>query len=127
MPTRREALGLVARAALGAGLLLPGAARAHHGWRWTEAGEFELTGTIAEVRLGNPHGIVTLDVEGEAWRVEVGQPWRNHAAGLRDEAFRIGATMTAIGRRSADPAERLMKAEQVIIGNVRYILYPNRA
>jgi hypothetical protein len=34
-----------------------------------------------------------------------------------------GVEITAIGRRSADPAERLMKAERVVIAGVRYDLY----
>src|SRR5262245_5620612 len=38
---------------------------AHHGWGWATAEEFELTGQITQVRLGNPHGEVTLDVVGE--------------------------------------------------------------
>ena len=59
-----------------------GAALAHHGWAWTTGGNLELTGVIAEARLGNPHGLLEVDVEGERWIVEVGQPWRNERAGL---------------------------------------------
>ena len=40
---------------------LSGVALAHHGWRWAEDGNFELTGVIKAVRLGNPHGLVTVD------------------------------------------------------------------
>ena len=47
---------------------------AHHGWGWATDEEFELMGEITAVRLGNPHGEVTLDVKGERWIVEVGQP-----------------------------------------------------
>ena len=39
---------------MGFGVLLSAglgrAARAHHGWRWTEDGNFELTGVITAVR-----------------------------------------------------------------------------
>ena len=42
-----------------------GAAHAHHGWRWADDGNFELTGIIKAVQLGNPHGLVTVDADGE--------------------------------------------------------------
>jgi hypothetical protein len=52
---------------LGAALAAVAApALAHHGWRWTDAGEFELTGVITDAELGNPHGILTIDAEGES-------------------------------------------------------------
>ena len=37
-------------------------ALAHHGWGWTDGGEFTLTGTIAAAELGNPHGVLTVEV-----------------------------------------------------------------
>lgn len=57
-----------------AAALLATPALAHHGWGWTDGGEFTLTGVVAEADLGNPHGVLTVDVDGEAWTVEVGQP-----------------------------------------------------
>ena len=36
---------------------------AHHGWAWATDEEFELTGRITAVKLGNPHGELTLDGE----------------------------------------------------------------
>ena len=102
------------------------AALGHHGWRWTEGGNFELVGLIKAVRLGNPHGVLTLDADGEIWTVEVGQPWRNERAGLKDEMFAIGTEVTISGERSTDPDNKLMKAERVIIKDKLYNLYPNR-
>lgn len=101
-------------------------ALAHHGWRWTEDGNFELTGLIKSVRLGNPHGVLTVDVDGEDWTVEVGQPWRNERAGLTDDMLAVGTEVTISGHRSADAADRRVKAERVIIGGKTYDLYPNR-
>lgn len=117
--TRRLILSLLAAATA-----LP--AVAHHGWRWTDAGEFELTGTITAARLGNPHGLLTLEAEGETWTVEVGQPWRNAAAGLTDGMLAPGTVITALGHRHADPAQRIMKAERIEIGGVVHDLYPDR-
>jgi hypothetical protein len=39
----------------------------HHGWGWATDEELELTGKITGVKLGNPHGELHLDANGEAW------------------------------------------------------------
>jgi hypothetical protein len=113
-------------AALGAALLLPGAALAHHGWAWTTGENIELTGTITEVRLGNPHGELDLDVDGTLWTVEVGQPWRNSRAGLEDGDLAEGVVVTVSGEPSADPDEKLLKVERLWIDGVEHELYPDR-
>jgi hypothetical protein len=125
MVTRREFLG-AAGAAIVLGLAGAAPALAHHGWRWTEDGNFELTGVIKAAQLGNPHGVLTVDVEGEDWTVEVGQPWRNERAGLTDEMLSVGRELTVSGARSADPADRRVKAERVIIDGRLHNLYPDR-
>ncbi|MBA2410461.1 MAG: hypothetical protein H0V62_12110 [Gammaproteobacteria bacterium] len=99
---------------------------AHHGWAWATGEEFELTGEITATLLGNPHGEVTLDADGETWTVEVGQPWRNASAGLSDEDLAVGTVMTVHGHRSAEGSERLVKAERVVIEDQDYNLYPDR-
>ncbi|MGQ0567897.1 MAG: DUF6152 family protein [Gemmobacter sp.] len=119
--TRRHLLDILAL------VVLAGPALAHHGWRWTEDGEFELTGVITAARLGNPHGVLTVDAEGEVWTVEVGQPWRNEAAGLTDAMLVPGVEIVARGQRSADPQQRLMKAERIAIGGTVHDLYPDRS
>jgi hypothetical protein len=114
-------------ALLGFALALPtGAALAHHGWAWTTGGNLELTGVIAEARLGNPHGLLEVDVEGERWIVEVGQPWRNERAGLTDGDLAPGVEIRAIGEPAAEAADKRLKAERVFIGGQEYQLYPER-
>ncbi|MFZ7127134.1 MAG: DUF6152 family protein [Desulfobacterales bacterium] len=108
------------------GFGLPQEAVAHHGWAWATDEEFEITGRILEVRLGNPHGEVTLDVNGESWIVEVGQPWRNERAGLTEELLGVGRLITAHGHRSAGEGEKVVKAERVVIDGSQYDLYPDR-
>ena len=105
---------------------LNGTAFAHHGWSWTTGGNIELIGVIKTVRLGNPHGVLEVDAEGEVWTVEVGQPWRNEQAGLKDGDLAEGVEIRAIGEPSADPSEMRMKAERLFLGEREYILYPNR-
>lgn len=113
-------------AVLVAVLLLPLAAAAHHGWAWTTGENRELTGTIVEVTLGNPHGELVLDVDGERWTVEVGQPWRHERADLTDEHFATGTVVRVSGEPSADPDERLLKVERLWIDGTKYELYPDR-
>ncbi len=118
--TRRAALALIAGVAAFPAL-------AHHGWRWTADGDFELSGRITRTRLGNPHGLLTLDANGETWTVEVGQPWRNARAGLSDEMLAPGTDIVVRGKRAADPANLTVKAERVVIGGQLYDLYPDRS
>jgi hypothetical protein len=110
-----------------AGALPPGGpAHAHHGWAWTTGGKLELTGVIRAARLGNPHGLLDVDVEGEIWTVEVGQPWRNQRAGLKDEDLAPGVEIRAIGEPAADVSERRLKVDRLYIGDREFVLYPGR-
>jgi hypothetical protein len=116
---------IFASALLAAGLALP--AVAHHGWAWAEASNSELSGTIVDAKLGNPHGVLTVQAEGgQRWAVEVGQPWRNERAGLQDTMLVKGTRLTVRGHRHADPAQRVFKAERVVIGERTFDLYPDR-
>ena len=121
---RRDFLAISGGAVLLTAMALPPVS-AHHGWRWAEDGNFELTGIIKTAQLGNPHGILTIDADGELWTAEVGQPWRNERAGLKDEMLAPGREVTISGARSADPADRRVKAERVIIEGTTYNLYPD--
>jgi Family of unknown function (DUF6152) len=107
-----------------AALALPAAA--HHGWTWAEDGNSELAGVVVAAKLGNPHGELTLDVAGARWTVEVGQPWRNERAGLKDEMLVKGVKLTVSGHRHSDPKRRVFKAERVTIDGQKYDLYPER-
>lgn len=101
-------------------------ALAHHGWAWAEDVRSDITGTIVAVKLGNPHGELTLDVAGAKWVVEVGQPWRNERAGLKDELLAKGVKLTITGHRATDPKLKVFKAERVTIGDRSFDLYPDR-
>ncbi|MEO1018012.1 MAG: DUF6152 family protein [Pseudomonadota bacterium] len=99
---------------------------AHHGWSWTTGDNIELTGIIQSVSLGNPHGVLEVDVEGEVWTVEVGQPYRNERAGLKEGDLTEGVEIRAIGEPSANIEDRLMKVERLYLGDQEYELYPSR-
>jgi hypothetical protein len=114
-----------------AGLALTtGPAQAHHGWAWAEESNFELTGVIKSARLGNPHGILKVnakkDGKDEEWTVEVGQPWRNERAGLKDSMLVKGVELTVRGNRAKDAKLKVVKAARIIINGKNYDLYPER-
>jgi len=106
--------------------LSAGGALAHHGWSWTTGGNIDLIGIIKTVQLGNPHGVLRVDAEGDVWTVQVGQPWRNERAGLKDGDLAVGVEIRIIGQPSDNPSRRLMKAEKLFLGKQEYNLYPGR-
>lgn len=110
---------------LGCSALAAGPALAHHGWAWSTGENIRLSGEITNVRLGNPHGRVMLDVDGETWELQVGQPWRNARAGLEDGDITEGVEMTVDGEPSADGA-KLLKVERLWIDGQEFTLYPDR-
>lgn len=101
-------------------------ALAHHGWSWTQDGFFELTGTITAINYGNPHPTLDVDVEGEAWRVDLATPSATTRAGFLADTAKVGDEVKAIGNRSRDETERLMKAVRIIVGGKSYDVYPSR-
>jgi hypothetical protein len=103
------------------------AAFAHHGWAWAEDDKFELTGVITSAKLGNPHGLLKVRSNNEEWTVEVGQPWRNARAGLKDSMLVKGVELTIQGNRAKDQKLKVMKAARVIIKGQVYNLYPERS
>ncbi len=103
-----------------------GAALGHHGWSWTTGENMELIGVIKKVRLGNPHGILEVEVGGEMWTIEVGQPWRNERAGLKDGDLTEGVEIKVIGEPAADKSDRRLKVERLFLGDREYNLYPDR-
>lgn len=106
--------------------LVPFAAVAHHGWSWTTGENLELTGTIVETSLGNPHGSLIMEVDGTRWTVEVGQPWRNERAGLKDGDLAPGVTLKISGEPSKDADEKRIKVERLWLGDQLHELYPGR-
>lgn len=106
--------------------LAAGSAQAHHGWAWTTGKNVEMTGVIKKARLGNPHGILEVEVGGVMWTFEVGQPWRNERAGLKDGDLVEGVEIRVSGEPAADKSVKRLKVERLYLGNKAYELYPER-
>jgi len=112
-----------------AGLLatvLVATAWAHHGWSWTVEEQSELTGTIQEIFLGNPHAVLQVEAEDGLWAVELAPPSATRASGFDENAAKVGDAVTAVGNRSSDPAEKRMKAVRLIVNGKTYDVYPDR-
>jgi hypothetical protein len=126
MLSRRTLItGFGAIAALGVSAV-PGRVQAHHGWTWAEGELHTLTGAIKSAKLGNPHGLLKVTASDGEWTVEVGQPWRNARAGLKDSMFKKGAQMTFIGNRARDKKLKVLKAVRIVINGKNHDLYPER-
>jgi Family of unknown function (DUF6152) len=120
----------LSRRAFGAGVaasaLLASPSFAHHGWAWTEDQPFELTGVVEEIYIGNPHVALKLRAEDGVWEVDLAPLAASLRAGFDEGAAKVGDTVTCVGFRSRDHAERRMKAARVIVGDKTYDVYPNR-
>lgn len=114
-----------ALAATSVTLAMPAAA--HHGWSWAEAEETTLHATITAISLNPPHPELTVtDADGTEWMIELGNPGRTERAGFVDGTAKVGDTITILGNRSLDQAERLMKAVRITLAGTNYDFYPER-
>lgn len=120
--TRRAAL-----TALAVACFAPAAALAHHGWAEYGAENFVLEGTVREVRLGNPHGLIRVeDREGRVWDAVLAPPSRNRDAGLVDGAIAPGDPVRASGRRHRDARKLEIKSERIEARGRAFDVYPER-
>jgi hypothetical protein len=124
MPTLAISRRAVLTAA--ASTLLASTAFAHHGWGWTEDEPFQVTGTIEDIYIGNPHVTLKVRAEDGLWDVDLAPLAASLRAGFSEEAAAIGDEVTCVGFRSRDHAERHMKAARVVVKGKTYDVYPNR-
>lgn len=121
LPTPRRALlgGLLAFTATGAA--------AHHGWSWAESDQVELTGTVREVYIGQPHPSLRVETASDGlWTIELGNPSQTQRAGFTQDSAKPGDRITALGNRSREAGEKRMKAVRLSVGGKSYDIYPER-
>jgi hypothetical protein len=103
------------RLLVAAGLALPLAAGAHHGWSEYDSSKvLKLTGKIVESGYEHPHGHVRLEVPGKTWSVVLAPPSRMERRGLEKAALKPGARVTVEGYPNRDKPEE-MRAERISV------------
>lgn len=74
-------------------------ASAHHGWGGYKT-DVEMTLTIAELKLGNPHDrLVATDASGDSWNLLLAPPARNRRFGFDEQTLTVGDEIELFGRR----------------------------
>ena len=121
---------LAASMAVGA-LVLSGSVWAHHG----DAGRYieevvEITGTVVETQLVNPHSILVLDVIADGktvrWQAEMGGAQQLIRAGWTNDV-KAGTKVTLTGRRlkSGAPYMNLTERARVILADSGKVVMQN--
>jgi hypothetical protein len=112
-------------------LVLSGSARAHHG----DAGRYiedvvEITGTVVETQLVNPHSILVLDVATDGknvrWQAEMGGAQQLIKSGWTNDV-KPGTKVTLTGRRlkSGAPYMNLTERARVILADSGKVVMQN--
>ncbi|WP_366654630.1 hypothetical protein [Fodinicurvata sp. EGI_FJ10296] len=115
-------------ALIAVGPLVPGGnAAAHHGWEWTSGAPFELSGTIEDIYIGQPHPTLTIRSDGNLWEVDLAPVGATTNAGFVEGVASPGDAVTVYGHRSRNESEYAMKAVRVVVGGGTYDVYPERA
>ena len=103
------------RILVGAAVLAPLVAAAHHGWsEYDISNTLNLTGKIVESGYEHPHGHVTLQTAGKTWQVVLAPPSRMERRGLEKDALKPGVTATVEGYANRGKPEE-MRAERIRI------------
>ena len=91
-------ISTVAATAFTVALLLP-AAQAHHGWGGYND-RLEMTVTITELKLGNPHDrLIAVDETGNEWNLLLAPPARNRRFGFNEESISVGDVVELYGQK----------------------------
>lgn len=82
-----------------AAVLCVSAAHAHHGWGGYKT-EVEMTLTISELKLGNPHDrLIATDADGQEWNLLLAPPARNRRFGFDENTLSVGDEVELLGAR----------------------------
>lgn len=107
-------------------LVICAAASAQEKEQWVTDSWLEVTGEIVEVRRGTRYSELIVQNGTERWILRLGEPWRNHRAGLDEETLTVGQPVSVHGHRFKDQKELRMKALRVVVDGRNYDLYPGQ-
>jgi len=99
---------------------------AHHAWPVSQQRLVTVKGTVIDFQWGNPHPMITLEVQnanGNTEKWQVGGPAINRmeANGWTKTTVKPGDVITGIGYQFAD-GEKTIKLERVILPNGKELL-----
>ena len=111
---------------IAAGVGLPAAAAAHHGWGWTQTEESRLSGTIESISFGNPHMHVKVRNDAGTWAVSLSPPIVAQRSGFGPGAAKAGDRVNITGHRARDADLLAFKGETITVNGKTYDVYPQR-
>ena len=80
-------------------------AHAHHGWGGYRT-DIEITLTVSELKLGNPHDrLLAVSADGEEWNLLLAPPARNRRFGFDNDTLAVGDEIELFGRRHSQRNE----------------------
>ena len=86
-------------------IIASSAAFAHHGWGGYHE-VVEMTATVTEVKLGNPHDrLVATDHNGHEWNLLLAPPARNRRFGFSEESIGVGDEIELYGQKHPERNE----------------------
>lgn len=78
---------------------------AHHGWGGYKQ-VIEMTVTVTELKLGNPHDrLIATDDAGRQWNLLLAPPARNRRFGFSEESVSVGDRLELYGQKHPDRDE----------------------
>jgi Family of unknown function (DUF6152) len=99
-----------------ASLAIAAPAIAHHGWSsYDETKPITLSGSLATVTWGNPHGTATTRWQGKKWDVILAPTSRMDARGLTEAMIAPGQRISITGYARRDGTAE-MRIERVMAG-----------
>jgi hypothetical protein len=112
------------------GLLCVPVVSAHHAWPVSRVQLVTVTGTVTSYTWGNPHPMITLDVQADNGTTEewnVGGPALNRmtANGWTRTTLKAGDVITGVGYQFAD-GQKIIRLERVVLPDGNELLVYGR-
>jgi len=103
---------------------------AHHAWPVNQQKLVTVKGTVVDFQWGNPHPMITLEVQttnGDTEKWQVGGPALNRmtANGWTKTTVKAGDVITGIGYQYSD-GQKIIRLERVILPNGKELLVYGR-